>query len=165
MLIRIAMFGGLQIMELAALKTTENLLENSWWTWELVQAGVAACGKADSFLKAPHEPTRWQLVSCAYNILESHTKNMWSQRIPTQNHWTHEADRLVHSSAGNFKLCFIVLQRFVRSIRSGNFPPYIESLTKLVRWVFTYVWPLPLYTMGISSPPWYDDPVSLVPHM
>ena len=41
-------------MELAALKTTENLLESSCWTGELVQAGVAACGKADSFLKASH---------------------------------------------------------------------------------------------------------------
>ena len=48
------MFGGLHIMELAALKTTENLLESSWWTVELVQAGVAACGKANSFLKASH---------------------------------------------------------------------------------------------------------------
>ena len=63
---------------------------------------------------------------------------MWSQRSPTQNHWTHEAGRLVHSSAGNFKLWFIVLQRFVRSIRSGNFPPYTQSLTKLVHWFFTY---------------------------
>ena len=46
------MFGGLHIMELAALKTTENRLESSWWTVELVQAGGAACGKADLFLKA-----------------------------------------------------------------------------------------------------------------
>ena len=84
------------------------------------------------------EPTRWQLVSCTYNILEKHTKNIWSQRSPTQNHWTHEAGRLVHGSAGNFKLWFIVLQRFVRSIRSGNFPPYTQSLTKLAHWFFTY---------------------------
>ena len=41
-------------MEVAALKTTENLLESSRLTGELVQAGVAACGKADSFLKASH---------------------------------------------------------------------------------------------------------------
>ena len=33
------MFGGLHIMELAALTTTENLLESSWGTVELVQAG------------------------------------------------------------------------------------------------------------------------------
>ena len=57
------MFGGLHIMELAALKTTENILESSLWTRELVRAGVAACGKADSFLKASHitqhdEPNR-----------------------------------------------------------------------------------------------------------
>ena len=50
-------------MELAALKTTENVLESSWWTGELVQAGVAACWKADSFRKASNitqhdEPTR-----------------------------------------------------------------------------------------------------------
>ena len=41
-------------MELAASQSKENLLESSWWTGELVQAGVAACGKADSFLKALH---------------------------------------------------------------------------------------------------------------
>ncbi len=48
------------IMELAALKTTENLLESSCWTGELVQAGVAACGKADSFLKASHITPTWR---------------------------------------------------------------------------------------------------------
>ena len=41
-------------MELAALKITENILESSWWTGELVQADVAACDKADSFLKPSH---------------------------------------------------------------------------------------------------------------
>ena len=46
-------------MELAALKTADNLLECSGWPGELVQAGVAACGKADSSLKASYiSPTR-----------------------------------------------------------------------------------------------------------
>ena len=49
----VIMFGGLHI-ELAALKTAENLLESSGWTGALVQAGVATSGKADSFLKAAH---------------------------------------------------------------------------------------------------------------
>ena len=58
MLIRIAVFGGLH-MELAALKTAENLIECSGWPGELVRAGVASCRKADSFLKASHiTPTR-----------------------------------------------------------------------------------------------------------
>ena len=39
----IAMFGGLNI-DLAALKTAENLREISWWTGELVQSGVATSG-------------------------------------------------------------------------------------------------------------------------
>ena len=110
MLIRIAMLGGVHIMELAVLKTTENLIESGWWTEELIQAGVAAyVGKQTRFWKhhtSPQhdEPTRWQLVSCTYNILERHTNNMWSELSPTQNHWTHEAGRLVHSSAGSFKL-------------------------------------------------------------
>ena len=58
MLIRIAKFGGLHV-ELAALKTAENRIECSEWPGELVHAGVASCGKADSFLKASHiTPTR-----------------------------------------------------------------------------------------------------------
>ena len=52
------MFGGLH-MELAALKTAENLVECRGWPGELVHAGVASCGKADSFLKASRiNPTR-----------------------------------------------------------------------------------------------------------
>ena len=52
------MFGGLHI-DLDALETAENLLERSGWTGELVQAGVATSGKADSFLKTSHvTPTR-----------------------------------------------------------------------------------------------------------
>ena len=39
-------------MELAALKTAENLIECSGRPGELVHTGVASCGKADSFLKA-----------------------------------------------------------------------------------------------------------------
>ena len=52
------MFGGLHV-ELAALKTAENVIECSGWRGELVHAGVGSCGKADSFLKASHiTPTR-----------------------------------------------------------------------------------------------------------
>ena len=36
------------------LETADNILESSGWAGELVQAGVATSGKADSFLKASH---------------------------------------------------------------------------------------------------------------
>ena len=46
-------------MELAALETADHFIECSGWPGELVHAGVASCGKADSFLKASHIiPTR-----------------------------------------------------------------------------------------------------------
>ena len=48
-LIWIAMFDGLYI-DLAALKTSEKLLESSGWAGALVQAGVATPGKSDSML-------------------------------------------------------------------------------------------------------------------
>ena len=63
-------------MELAALKTTENLLESSWLTGELVQAGVAACGKADSFPKALHItptsrliPSHWRSLYTGFSLM------------------------------------------------------------------------------------------------
>ena len=71
MLIRIAMFGGLHIMELAALITPVNLLESSRWAGLLVQAGVAAYGKEDSFLKASHvTPTRraHKVTACVLHL-------------------------------------------------------------------------------------------------
>ena len=54
------------------------------------------------------------------------------------NPWGWQTGTQFSRWAGNFKLWFIVLQRFVRSIRSGNFPPYTQSLAKLVHWFFTY---------------------------
>ena len=47
------MFDGLH-MGLAALTTAANLIECSGWPGELVHAGVAGCGKADSFMKVSH---------------------------------------------------------------------------------------------------------------
>ncbi|KAH3710517.1 hypothetical protein DPMN_070001 [Dreissena polymorpha] len=45
------MFGALQI-EIAALKTIGDWLENSGWTNALEQASIATSGTAESFLKA-----------------------------------------------------------------------------------------------------------------
>lgn len=49
----VVMFGGLHV-EMTALKTIGDLLEESGWTSALLQAGVATSGTADSFLKASH---------------------------------------------------------------------------------------------------------------
>jgi len=61
------MFGGLHI-EMAALKTLGDLLDNSRLASVLVEAGVATSGTADSFLKASHvtqtQPA-YQVTACA----------------------------------------------------------------------------------------------------
>ena len=62
---------------LAALKTTENLLEMSGWRGALVQAGVPTHGKANSFVNPSHiNPTRRaHLVFCTKHWKRL-TKNM-----------------------------------------------------------------------------------------
>ena len=146
------------IMDLAALKTTENILESSWWTGELVQAGVAACGKADSFLKASHitqhdEPTRWQLVSCTYNNIgkahQEHVKstepnteqlNPWGCQTGTQ--FSRKLQVMVHCHAA---VCTIY--------PVWQLPAWYPVIDEACTLVF-HLWPLPLCMMGISSPSW-----------
>ncbi|KAH3740892.1 hypothetical protein DPMN_047609 [Dreissena polymorpha] len=49
----VVMFGALHI-EIAALKTIGDWLENSGWTHALEQASIATSGTAESFLKATY---------------------------------------------------------------------------------------------------------------
>ena len=144
----VIMFGGLHI-ELAALQTEGNLLESSGWTGALVQAGVATYGKADSFLKAAHiTRTRraHQVTACVlHQALEEADQEHVKSTEPNTEPMSLEDWRTVQQeSQPMFKLWFLVVQLqltipvFVRSIRSGNFPLYIQSLTKLVHWFFTF---------------------------
>ena len=135
--------------ESAALETVENLLESSGWTGAVVQACVPTFGKADSFLKAAHiTRTRraHQVTACVLQLAwKRHTKNMWKQPNPTPNPWVWKTGAQFNRKANQCSLFwFLVLQLqltilvFVRSIRSGNFPLYIQSLTKLVHWFFKF---------------------------
>ena len=144
----VIMFGGLHI-ELAALKTAGHLLESSGWTGALVQAGVATSGKADSFLKAAHiTRTRraHQVAACVLHqaLEEAHLEHVKSTEPNTEPMSLEDWRTVQQESQPMFKLWFLYLQLqltilvFVRSIRSGNFPLYIQSLTKLVHWFFTF---------------------------
>ncbi|WAR14007.1 hypothetical protein MAR_004112 [Mya arenaria] len=67
----VVMFGGLHI-ELAALKTIGDLLQDSGWSSVLTQANIATPGTADSFLKATNiSRTRHahQVTSAALYVL------------------------------------------------------------------------------------------------
>ena len=144
----VIMFGGLHI-ELPALKTAGNLLESSGWTGALVQAGVATSGKADSFLKAAHiTRTRraHQVTACVLHqaLEEAHQEHVKSTEPNTEPMRLEDWCTVQQEIQLMFKFWFLVLQLqltilvFVRSIRSGNFPLYNHSLTKLVHCFFTF---------------------------
>ena len=141
-------FGGMHI-ESAALETVGNLLESSGWTGALVQACVPTSGKADSFLKAAH--ITWtrrahEVTACFLYLTleEAHQEHVKPTEPNTEPMSLEDWCTVQQESQPMFKLWFLVLQLqltilvFVRSIRSGNFPLYIQSLTKLVHCFFTF---------------------------
>ena len=134
--------------ESAALETVENL-ESSGWTGAVVQACVPTSGKADSFLRAAHiTRTRrvHQVTACVLHkaLEEAHQEHVKSTEPNTEPMSLEDWCSVQQESQPMFKLWFLVQQLqltvlvFVRSIRSGNFPLYIQLLTKLVHWVFTF---------------------------
>lgn len=141
----VIMFGGLHI-ELTALKTLGNLLKSSGWTSALVQAGVATAGTADSFLTAAHiTRTRraHQVTACViYKSLEEAYQEYVTSLEPGMEAKSLEDWCDQQSTLPMFKFWFTVLQLqltvlvFVRSIRTGNFQLYVQSLTELVHWFF-----------------------------
>ena len=77
------MFGGLHI-EMAALKTLGDLLDNSGWTSVMVEAGVSTSGTADSFLKASYVTrTRraHQVTACALYLLLQNAYDQYGQSL------------------------------------------------------------------------------------
>ena len=142
----VVMFGGLHI-ELAALKSIGQWLEDSGWTSALVQANIASSGTADSFLKASHmSRTRHahQVTACALHILMCKAYQdyihglagditqlefeIWKEQreaeSPQFQYW---------SITLQFELAILI---FVRSLREGNFQLYKDALTSMVPWFF-----------------------------
>jgi len=72
----VAMLGGLYI-EMAALKTIGDWLDNSGWVQVLVQAEIATAGMADSLLKATHimRTRRAQQITAAALYILQHCAN------------------------------------------------------------------------------------------
>ena len=140
------MLGGLHI-EMAAFKILGNLLDGSGWTEALVQAGVAAAGTADSFLKAFHlTRTRhaYQVTaSSLYLLLEDAYTDYYkklgngSSKISLEK-WCMERANL----CPQFQFWHIILQlelyvmTFVRATHEGNLQLYIEDISKIVPWFF-----------------------------
>ena len=144
----IVTFGGLHI-EMAAWKLIGSWLEDSGWAACLVQAQIASQGTADSFHKASH----------VGRTRHAHQVNASSLAILL--HQAYEQQYLVHQANDEgeplleeewqkqqceasplFKYWHQILQLellilvFIRSIRTADFPLYIEAITQLLPWFF-----------------------------
>lgn len=138
----VVMLGGLHI-QMAALKTLGDWLENSSWTSALEQAGVTSPGTADSFLKASHigktqyshnvtAASLYILMQRAFHASEDKVQgvsfDMWRahmERISPMFHFW--------SITLRFEMTVLV---FIKSLREGNFSLYKEAIAALVPWFF-----------------------------
>ncbi|MES9882849.1 MAG: hypothetical protein ABW185_18430 [Sedimenticola sp.] len=140
----VVMLGGLHI-KMTLLKALGDLLDGSGWTSTLVQANVATSGTADSFLKAAHikrTARAHQLTACALFKLqhESYKAYQTSQQgiaAESFDEWCNQ--RAEESPQFHFWQLILKTELDVlvwdRSIHEGNFPLYVESLTRL-EWLF-----------------------------
>ena len=145
----VIMFGGLHI-EMAMLKLLGDWLEDSGWTNTLVQADIASSGTANSFIHASHvTKTRHahQLTAASlYTLLQQaysedctpNDSNAMQPDSPPFEEWCiQRAKASVHFDYWLKTLSLeLLLLRYIRSLREGNFQLYVESLTQIMPWVF-----------------------------
>ena len=145
----VIMFGGLHI-EMAMLKLLGDWLEDSGWTNTLVQADIANSGTANSFIHARHvTKTRHahQLTAASlYTLLQQaysedctpDDSNAMQPDSPPFEEWCiQRAKASVHFDYWLKTLSLeLLLLRYIRSLREGNFQLYVESLTQIMPWVF-----------------------------
>lgn len=139
----VLMFAGMHI-EMTALKCIGTWLDGSQWNECLTDANIASSGTAHSFLQASSiKKTRYahQITAAALFILKKQAylndNNSCTNKIEF-NDWEKERSAKYPqfkywNQTLNFELTIFV---FIKSIRSGNFMLYIESLEKLIPWFF-----------------------------
>ena len=139
------MFGGLHI-ELALWKTIGDFLEDSGWTAALTESGVATAGKANSFLTASHlTRTRrvHQVTLLALSKLQREAWTMYKSSTSESSEASFEVWRqAMISKSPTFQFWDLIMEFeimvliFVHAHRTKNFCVYVESLEKLMQWVF-----------------------------
>lgn len=143
----VIMFGGLHI-EMAMLKLLGDWLEDSGWTNALVQADIASSGTANSFIHANHvtktHHAHQVIAASLYTLLQQayNAECISDDAIPPDSvsfeEWCiQRAKASVHFDYWYKTLSLeLLLLRYIRSIREGNFQLYVECLTQVVPWMF-----------------------------
>jgi len=143
----VILLGGLHT-EMAALRMVGHFLNGSGWTQCLIQAGVATVGVAESFISASHvKRTRYAhtvtaaaLYVTLHRSYEHYCHDNAGDAVISFGKWRADLEK----SSAQFHFWSLALElellvlAFVRSLRSGNFHLYIDSLQKLAPWFFAF---------------------------
>ena len=143
----VIVLGGLHI-EMAGLKVIGDWLEDIVWVEALVQAKVASAGTADSFLKASHVTrTRHahQVTASTLHILlkKAYTQYLEALAPDCQPEAFGDWCKRREQEIPQFQFWYTVLQlellvlTYIKSLRTSNFPLYVDCLTKLTPWFFS----------------------------
>jgi len=142
----VILLGGLHT-EMTCNKVFGHWLEGSGWVEALQEAKLATPGIVESFLKASHVTrTRHahQVTACALYIL---LKKAYDVYLTTNPQGPPESFSLwcsrLKNKSPHFLYWFTCLElellvlAFVRSLRTGDFELYVDTLTKLTPWFFS----------------------------
>ena len=133
-------------MLLSLFQLLGDWLEDISWTNALVQADIASSGTADSFIRASHvtktHHAHQVIAASLYTLLHQayseDAKLNDADTMQSFEEWcTKRARESVHFNYWLKTLSLeLLLLRYIRSIREGNFQLYVESLTQIMPWMF-----------------------------
>ena len=141
----VIMMGGLHV-EMATLRMIGHWLDGSGWVQCLVASGLCTSGIADSFIHASSvKRTRYAhpVSAAALFVCLKRAYNHFCQHSGTQEQKSFEEWRTgCENESVQFKYWSTVLDlellvlSFVRSIRTGDFELYTDTLQTLAPWFF-----------------------------
>lgn len=141
----VVMFGGLHI-ELAVLRTLGKWLDKSGWTTVMINAGVATPGVVDSFTsvnhitrtRRAHQVTSASLYILQQSAYEKYIATAEERPILSFTLWKDQmSEKCPHFLFWSrvMELQLLCLQ-LVKAFRTSDFKLYVESLTKLMPWMY-----------------------------
>lgn len=140
----VILMGGLHI-EIAILSVLGDWLEGSGWAWLMASVNVTTEGRTAGVEKGSHTSRgQWvhQVIAVALSILLQKSYDEYQASTPDEDQlnfdeWCKEMS-MNHpqfdywQKAQQLEILFL---QFLRSLREGQYPRYVESLGKLIYWM------------------------------
>ncbi len=139
--------GGLHI-EMAMLKTIGDWLSGSGWSTVMTEAGVTTEGRAESLLKGSHVTRgQWaqQVTAAALYRLQQSAYHSYKEENGVESCLSF-SEWCETMSVKHPQFCYwnqtlelaLLFLGFLRAQREGNFMLYVETLGKLLPWMFAF---------------------------